>query len=285
MPGVAAYGALRGAAVGRAGGRGGRPAVMLLPPNAYRADEEAVLEHYREVAKVGLPIVAYNNPIDTKVDLTPPLLARLHGEGLIVGVKEFTGDVRRAYEIAELAPGLDVLIGSDDVGARAGPGRRRRAGSPASPTRCRARASSCTRAARGDLDDARCRSTGGCTRCCAGTPRPSSCRRSSCRWTSPAATAARAARRAAARCPTTRRRSARTPRRPLRRRWLSGADARTPRPPRGRLAHRGHADPGHHRRRRRDPRRDHGRATHVLHRAHGRPAHPARCTSRAGTPR
>ena len=30
-------------------------------------------------------------------------------------VKEFTGDVRRAYEIAELAPGLDLLVGSDDV--------------------------------------------------------------------------------------------------------------------------------------------------------------------------
>jgi 4-hydroxy-tetrahydrodipicolinate synthase len=59
--------------------------------------------------------VAYNNPYDTKVDLTPALLARLHGEGLIVAVKEFSGDVRRAYELAELAPGLDLLAGSDDV--------------------------------------------------------------------------------------------------------------------------------------------------------------------------
>jgi 4-hydroxy-tetrahydrodipicolinate synthase len=87
---------------------------MLLPPNSYRADERAVLDHYRAVAAVGLPIVAYNNPIDTKVDLVPALLARLFDEGLIVAVKEFTGDPRRAYEIAELAPGLDVLIGSDD---------------------------------------------------------------------------------------------------------------------------------------------------------------------------
>ena len=64
---------------------------------------------------VGLPIVAYNNPYDTKVDLTPAVLAQLHSEGLIVAVKEFTGDVRRAYEIAELAPGLDLIVGSDDV--------------------------------------------------------------------------------------------------------------------------------------------------------------------------
>ncbi|MEV4064952.1 dihydrodipicolinate synthase family protein, partial [Nonomuraea dietziae] len=93
----------------------GCASVMLLPPNSYRADERTVIDHYREVAKAGLPIVAYNNPYDTKVDLTPALLARLFDEGLIVAVKEFTGDVRRAYEIAELAPGLDVLIGTDDV--------------------------------------------------------------------------------------------------------------------------------------------------------------------------
>jgi 4-hydroxy-tetrahydrodipicolinate synthase len=49
------------------------------------------------------------------VDLTPELLARLYGEGLIVAVKEFSGDVRRAYRIAELAPGLDLLVGADDV--------------------------------------------------------------------------------------------------------------------------------------------------------------------------
>jgi 4-hydroxy-tetrahydrodipicolinate synthase len=88
---------------------------MLLPPNAYRADEDTVVEHFAEVARVGLPVVAYNNPIDTKVDLTPSLLARLHGEGLIVGVKEFSGDPRRPYVIAELAPELELLIGADDV--------------------------------------------------------------------------------------------------------------------------------------------------------------------------
>ncbi len=114
IPGVAAYGARESARLAEAAASAGAPAVMLLPPNAYRADERAVLDHYRAVASVGLPVLAYNNPVDTKVDLTPALLAKLFGEGLIVGVKEFTGDPRRAYQIAELAPGLDVVIGSDD---------------------------------------------------------------------------------------------------------------------------------------------------------------------------
>ncbi|MDX3380929.1 dihydrodipicolinate synthase family protein [Streptomyces niveiscabiei] len=115
MPGVAAYGAAESRRWAERAAEAGCGAVMLLPPNAYRADERAVLGHYAEVAKAGLPVVAYNNPIDTKVDLVPELLARLHGEGFIQGVKEFSGDVRRAYRLAELAPDLDLLIGADDV--------------------------------------------------------------------------------------------------------------------------------------------------------------------------
>jgi 4-hydroxy-tetrahydrodipicolinate synthase len=114
IPGVAAYGARESAKLAEDAANAGAAAVMLLPPNSYRADERAVLEHYQAVAAVGLPVLAYNNPVDTKVDLTPALLATLFGEGLIVGVKEFTGDPRRAYQISELAPGLDVVIGSDD---------------------------------------------------------------------------------------------------------------------------------------------------------------------------
>jgi 4-hydroxy-tetrahydrodipicolinate synthase len=115
MPGVAAYGADEARRWTDQAADAGAPVVMLLPPNAYRADTRSVIAHYREVARSGVPIVAYNNPFDTKVDLVPELLAELHREGLIVGVKEFSGDVRRVYQIAELAPGLDVLCGSDDV--------------------------------------------------------------------------------------------------------------------------------------------------------------------------
>jgi dihydrodipicolinate synthase/N-acetylneuraminate lyase len=115
MPGVAAYGALETVRWVEQAAAAGAQSVLMLPPNVYRADRTAVIEHYRTAAKVGLPIVAYNNPYDTKVDLTPDVLAELHGEDLIVAVKEFSGDVRRAYEIRELAPELDVLIGTDDL--------------------------------------------------------------------------------------------------------------------------------------------------------------------------
>lgn len=115
VPGTGAYGSGEAAAWARQAKEAGAHALLSLPPNAYRADDDIVFAHYEEVASAGLPIVAYNNPLDTKVDLTPTMLARLHAAGLIVAVKEFSGDVRRIYEISELAPELDVLVGTDDV--------------------------------------------------------------------------------------------------------------------------------------------------------------------------
>jgi dihydrodipicolinate synthase/N-acetylneuraminate lyase len=115
MPGIAAYGSDESVRWADQAAEAGAHAVMLLPPNAYRASDADVIAHYRAVAAVGLPVVAYNNPFDTRVDLRPELLAELHGEGLIQGVKEFSGDVRRYYMIKELAPELDVMAGADDV--------------------------------------------------------------------------------------------------------------------------------------------------------------------------
>ncbi|MGW4856396.1 dihydrodipicolinate synthase family protein [Streptomyces sp. NPDC004288] len=115
MPGVSAYGSGEARRWAEQAAEAGAGSVLLLPPNAYRADERSVRAHYAEVARAGLPVVAYNNPFDTKVDLTPGLLARLYADGSVVAVKEFSGDVRRSYELAELAPGLDLLVGADDV--------------------------------------------------------------------------------------------------------------------------------------------------------------------------
>jgi 4-hydroxy-tetrahydrodipicolinate synthase len=114
MPGVGAYGAREARAFAEQAAEAGAQVVMALPPNAYRGDRRAIVEHFREVAKAGLPISAYNNPMDTKIDLVPDLLAELYHEGLVVGVKEFTGESRRSFEILEKAPGLDILIGTDD---------------------------------------------------------------------------------------------------------------------------------------------------------------------------
>lgn len=116
VPGVAAYGAYEAREWAEHAAESGASAVMLLPPTGYRASDDEVLAHYKEVAKVGIPIIAYNNPFDTKVDLTPTLLARIANEvSNVVAVKEFSGDVRRVWQIHKKAPRIDVLVGADDV--------------------------------------------------------------------------------------------------------------------------------------------------------------------------
>jgi 4-hydroxy-tetrahydrodipicolinate synthase len=93
----------------------GADGVLCLPPTMYRANRGEVLHHFSEVAKVGLPVMVYNNPHDTKVDLTPDLLAEIAQIENIVAVKEFSGDVRRILEIREQAPDLAVIAGADDL--------------------------------------------------------------------------------------------------------------------------------------------------------------------------
>lgn len=97
----------------------GAHGVLCLPPTMYRANTAEVIEHFTQVASVGLPVMVYNNPIDTKVDLTPAVLAELAQIDNVVAVKEFSGDVRRVLEIREVAPELTVVAGADDVALEA----------------------------------------------------------------------------------------------------------------------------------------------------------------------
>jgi 1-pyrroline-4-hydroxy-2-carboxylate deaminase len=109
--GVGSHQARKWAELAREDGADG---VLLLPPTLYRANEREVMSHFEEVAKAGLPIMAYNNPYDTKVDLVPSLVAKLAEIPEVVAIKEFSGDVRRVYEIKELCD-IDIIAGADDV--------------------------------------------------------------------------------------------------------------------------------------------------------------------------
>jgi 1-pyrroline-4-hydroxy-2-carboxylate deaminase len=92
----------------------GAAGVMALPPINYKPLENEVFAHYEALNTVGLPIIAYNNPHDYKIDLTPDILARLAKFENIVAVKEFSGDVRRIQDILAQTD-LEVMVGVDDL--------------------------------------------------------------------------------------------------------------------------------------------------------------------------
>ncbi len=114
-PGVSAPGARQSRSHAEHAAAIGCHGVMALPPVIHPATREEIVAHYAEIARAGLPIIAYNNPFSTKIDLLPELLAELSAIDEVVAVKEFSGDVRRVAGIQEAAPSLEVICGADDL--------------------------------------------------------------------------------------------------------------------------------------------------------------------------
>jgi 1-pyrroline-4-hydroxy-2-carboxylate deaminase len=96
-----------------AAGVGADASCSCRRPTTCRRSE--LKDHYRSVAQYGVPIVVYNNPFSTRIDLTPTIIAELAEIDGVTAVKEFSGDVRRISEIAERAPLLQLLCGADDL--------------------------------------------------------------------------------------------------------------------------------------------------------------------------
>lgn len=116
VPGVAGKGAAEACRWTEQAAGLGCAAVMVLPPTSHAPTTAEVVAHYRAVAAVGVPVVAYNNPFSTRVDLVPELLARLADEvPEVVAVKEFSQDPRRVARLRELAPRVEVVCGCDDL--------------------------------------------------------------------------------------------------------------------------------------------------------------------------
>ena len=91
----------------------GADAAMVLTPYYCWIDEDELYTHYRRIAEaVSLPIMLYNHPASTVLDMTPPLVARLAEIDNIAYIKESTTDVRRVYRINDLCRGkITVFAG------------------------------------------------------------------------------------------------------------------------------------------------------------------------------
>lgn len=81
----------------------GADAAMVLTPYYCWIDEDELFTHYRRIAEaVSLPIMLYNHPASTVLDMKPPLVARLAEIDNISYIKESTTDTRRVYRINDL---------------------------------------------------------------------------------------------------------------------------------------------------------------------------------------
>jgi 4-hydroxy-tetrahydrodipicolinate synthase len=122
MPVIAGVGGSSTASVverARALGRSGADALLVVTPAYNRPTQEGLYRHFAAVAgAAGVPLVLYNVPSRTAVDLLPETVARLAKLPGIAAVKEAVPSIDRIRElVAAGGPGFDVLSG-DDATAR-----------------------------------------------------------------------------------------------------------------------------------------------------------------------
>lgn len=95
--------------------KAGADAALLITPYYNKPTQQGLYEHYKKVAEeVDIPIILYNVPGRTSVNMLPETVARLSEIKNIVGIKEATGNLQQVSDIIEMSrKGFIVLSGDD----------------------------------------------------------------------------------------------------------------------------------------------------------------------------
>jgi 4-hydroxy-tetrahydrodipicolinate synthase len=92
----------------------GADALMIVPPYYYTPTEDEIFNYYRAICEaVSLPIMLYNNPFTSNVDMSAKLVARMtRAFDQVRYIKEASQDVARVYDIIEATEGtMNVFAG------------------------------------------------------------------------------------------------------------------------------------------------------------------------------
>jgi len=94
----------------------GADGLMLVTPYYNKTTPKGLVEHYSKLAaSVDLPIIIYNIPGRTGLNITPKTAKAISEIDNIVGVKEASGNIEQVAEIAELCgDALDIYSGNDN---------------------------------------------------------------------------------------------------------------------------------------------------------------------------
>ncbi|MBW3521392.1 dihydrodipicolinate synthase family protein [Chryseobacterium sp. NKUCC03_KSP] len=95
----------------------GADAVMIIPMSYWTLTDDEIVAHYDAVAsKISIPIMAYNNPATSGVDMSPALLKRLLEIPNVTMIKESTGDIQRMHYLRkELGEEVAFYNGSNPL--------------------------------------------------------------------------------------------------------------------------------------------------------------------------
>jgi len=94
----------------------GADAILSVTPFYNKANKSGIIEHYTKIAEaVDLPVIIYNVPSRTGMNMSIEALEELSKIDNIVAVKEASGNMAYACEIASRVPDLYLYSGNDDI--------------------------------------------------------------------------------------------------------------------------------------------------------------------------
>jgi 4-hydroxy-tetrahydrodipicolinate synthase len=98
--------------------RAGADAVLVVAPYYNRPNQEGIAAHFLAIADAaGIPIIAYNVPSRTVVDIAPETLGKIAAHPNVVGIKDATGDMSRMARHRALCDGNFIFLSGDDPSA------------------------------------------------------------------------------------------------------------------------------------------------------------------------
>ncbi|MGE5752712.1 MAG: 4-hydroxy-tetrahydrodipicolinate synthase [Deltaproteobacteria bacterium] len=96
--------------------RAGADAALVITPYYNKPTQEGLYRHFRAIAEsADLPLILYNVPGRTGVNMAAETVARLAEVGNIVGVKEASGNLAQVCDILRLAPKKFCVLSGDDA--------------------------------------------------------------------------------------------------------------------------------------------------------------------------
>jgi 4-hydroxy-tetrahydrodipicolinate synthase len=91
--------------------------LLIVNPYYNKGTQESLVEHYKYISeRTKLPIILYNVPSRTAMNINPETVVRIHKESKnVVAVKEASGNISQIAHLISIKPdSLSVLSGNDD---------------------------------------------------------------------------------------------------------------------------------------------------------------------------
>ena len=94
----------------------GATGILSVAPYYNKPTQEGLYQHYKAIANaISLPIILYNIPGRTGVNIEPATIARLAEIDNIVGVKEASGNISQMAVVLDMVPSRFLVLSGDDA--------------------------------------------------------------------------------------------------------------------------------------------------------------------------